>query len=84
MTTSAGLDSARSREAETENARKRGRGTAEARITARRSREARAENAGNRARAASARARCRHWHPAVPGVRAAVPAARRLAGGGSC
>jgi hypothetical protein len=28
--------------------------------------------------------RRRHWHPAVPGVRAAVPAARRLAGGGRC
>jgi len=26
----------------------------------------------------------RHWHPAVPGARVAVPAARRLAGGGSC
>jgi hypothetical protein len=26
----------------------------------------------------------RHWHPAVPGVRAAVPAARRLFGGGPC
>jgi hypothetical protein len=28
--------------------------------------------------------RRRHWHPAVPGSRAAVPAARRLVGGGRC
>jgi hypothetical protein len=28
--------------------------------------------------------RRRHWHPAVPGVRAAVPLARRLVGGGRC
>ena len=26
----------------------------------------------------------RHWHPAVPGVRAAVPAVRCLMGGGRC
>ena len=26
----------------------------------------------------------RHWHPAVPGSRSAVPAARRLVGGGRC
>jgi hypothetical protein len=28
--------------------------------------------------------RRRHWHPAVPGVGAAVPAARGLGGGGRC
>jgi hypothetical protein len=28
--------------------------------------------------------RRRHWHPAVPGVGAAVPAARRLGGGRRC
>lgn len=67
-----------------EDAPSRGPGTADARTPARRRRERGTEDAGNRAPAASARARCRHWHPAVPGVRAAVPAARCLAGGGSC
>ena len=33
---------------------------------------------------ATRKQRRRHWHPAVPGVRAAVAAARRLAGGGRC
>jgi hypothetical protein len=28
--------------------------------------------------------RLRHWHPAVPGVGTAVPAARRLVGGRRC
>jgi MarR family len=35
-------------------------------------------------RTAEPEQRRRHWHPAVPGVGAAVPAARRLVGGGRC
>lgn len=73
---------ARGREAE--NARNPGAGAADARIAARRNGEAGAAVAGNRARVASARGPDRHWHPAVPGTGAAVPAACGLAGGGSC
>jgi hypothetical protein len=35
-------------------------------------------------RNAEPESRRRHWHPAVLGVRAAVPAARWLVGGGRC
>lgn len=42
------------------------------------------EAASPRVRDAEARTRIRHWHPAVPGPRAAVPAARRLVGGAPC
>jgi hypothetical protein len=42
------------------------------------------EPANRTARDAAAGNRRRHWHPAVPGVRAAVPAARRLVRGGRC
>jgi hypothetical protein len=44
-----------------------------------------AADAGTRGAPVTAEPRTdRHWHPAVPGVRAAAPAARCLAGGGSC
>jgi hypothetical protein len=35
-------------------------------------------------RTAEPEQRSRHWHPAVPGMGAAVPAARALLGGGRC
>ena len=39
---------------------------------------------GTNSRHAEPEDRRRHWHPAVPGVGAAVPAARCLVGGGRC